>query len=365
MQSTPPHTPYNDPADPEFSFQHLLQQLYRQLAFLLRQWKILAAGAIIGGLIGLGYAFFKKDTFTASLSFVVEDPKANGGSLASALAGQFGLDISGLTGNASGLLAGDNILALVKSRHLLKETLLTPYDDTGHYSLADKYADVYGLKEKWEHSSKVGKRIDFPTNQLSFGRTGDSLLHWMIQRITEKNLSISKPDKKLSIIDLQVVTRDEILSKFFCERLLKKTTDFYIDSRTSRLQTNVNKLQHRADSIGLLLNRKTLATAENTLQLLDGNPAYAAPVTTAEIGSRDKMVLSAIYTEIIKNLELSKTALAQETPVVQVVDKPELPLKRNKTSKLLSLLTGCFLGVLLISVFIILLSKKRVPITNG
>lgn len=358
MQSTPPNTPYNDPADPEFSFQHLLQQLYRQLTFLLRQWKILAAGAIIGGIIGLGYAFFKKDTFTASLSFVVEDPKANGGSLASALAGQFGLDIGGLTGSSSGLLSGDNILALVKSRSLIKETFLTPYNDTGNYSLADKYADTYQLKKKWADSKKVGKWMDFPLNQSSYGRTGDSLLHWMIDEVIKKNLSISKPDKKMNMIELQIVTRDELLSKFFCERLLKKTTDFYINTKTARLQSNVNKLQHRADSIGLLLNRKTFATAENTLQLLDGNPAYAGPVTGAEIAARDKTVLSAIYTEIVKNLEISKTALAQETPVVQIVDKPELPLKRNKTSKLLSLIAGCFVGTLLVAAVIVFTSGK-------
>lgn len=37
-----------------------------------------------------------------------------------------------------------------------------------------------------------------------------------------------------------------------------------------------------------------------------------------------------IYAEITKNLEISKTALIQETPTVQVVDTPELPLKKNE-----------------------------------
>jgi hypothetical protein len=73
---------------------------------------------------------------------------------------------------------------------------------------------------------------------------------------------------------------------------------------------------------------------------LNANPIYAAPAVSAEISSRDKFVQSTIYAEIVKNLEISKTAMIQETPTVQVVDQPELPLNTNEQSWIIDALMG-------------------------
>jgi LPS O-antigen subunit length determinant protein (WzzB/FepE family) len=94
----------------------------------------------------------------------------------------------------------------------------------------------------------------------------------------------------------------------------------------------------------MLLNRKTYSAADANLMLLDGNPAFAAPSVSAEISARDKTMQSLIYSEIVKNLEISKTALIQETPTVQVVDSPEMPLKKNKWSKLIFTIIGFLIG---------------------
>lgn len=78
----------------------------------------------------------------------MEESKTSGGSIASALAGQFGFDLGSLSGG-NGVLAGDNVLELLKSRTLLKKALLTPAQNP-QSSLADLYADVYGLRGKWK-----------------------------------------------------------------------------------------------------------------------------------------------------------------------------------------------------------------------
>jgi uncharacterized protein involved in exopolysaccharide biosynthesis len=71
---------------------------------------------------------------------------------------------------------------------------------------------------------------------------------------------------------------------------------------------------------------------------------------------------STVYAEIVKNLELSKTALAQESPTVQLLDTPEFPLKKNKLSKFKYALMG-FMGGFFILGFIIFyqadLSKNK------
>ncbi|MCA6423592.1 MAG: hypothetical protein IM568_12365, partial [Flavobacterium sp.] len=60
----------------------------------------------------------------------------------------------------------------------------------------------------------------------------------------------------------------------------------------------------------------------------------------AEISTRNKYLQSTVFAEIVKNFEISKTALLQETPTVQVVDRPEMPLKKNEWKWWQGLLLG-------------------------
>jgi uncharacterized protein involved in exopolysaccharide biosynthesis len=55
-------------------------------------------------------------------------------------------------------------------------------------------------------------------------------------------------------------------------------------------------------------------------------------------------VLNAMYLEIVKNLELSKIALLNQTPIINIIDEPILPLDEDKKSKTLAGLLGSFLG---------------------
>ena len=142
----------------------LLGSIKKRVAFLMAHWGILLIMGTLGGLLGIGYAFIKKDTYTAATTFVVEDNKSSGGGIASALAGQFGLDLGGLSGG-SGVLQGDNVLELLKSKSLLKKALLTNYDSAGTLTLADAYASAYGYTSKWATSDKVGRAINFSSKK--------------------------------------------------------------------------------------------------------------------------------------------------------------------------------------------------------
>lgn len=350
--------PFQIQEDEAFSFQTLVQQWKKQILFTLGYWKKLSLAGLLGAIIAIVYAFFQPTTYTAKTTFVVEEAKSGGGSLVSALSGSLGIDIGGMSGS-SGILAGDNVQELLRSYALIKNTLLTNYNATSSATLADVYADTYGWKEEWSKNSNINKLVSFNPQKLS--RQEDSLLHVMVEQIKEKEISIYKPDKKLTIFELDFTNRDEQLAQLFCTRLINEATTFYINTKTGRLKKNIERLQKRADSLGVLLNRKTYSTAEAGAQTLDLNLAYTAPSANAEISSRDKYMQATVYAEIIKNLELSKTALAQETPTVQLLDTPEFPLKKNKTSKfkfaILGFLAG-FLGLGFIVFYQVDFSKK-------
>jgi hypothetical protein len=337
----------------------LMESVKKRVAFLMAHWSLMLIMGTVGGLLGVGYAFIKNDTYTAATTFVVEDNKSSGGGIASALAGQFGLDLGGLTGG-SGVLQGDNVLELLKSKTLLKKALLTSYDSAGKITLADAYASAYGYTSKWASSNKVGRVVNFSSKKGVFTRLEDSLIHVILKRITEKELSISKPDKKLSLFSLQITTRDEQLSQLLCQRLLAVTSSFYIDTKTKRVRGNVERLQQRVDSIKAVLNNKTYTAITTNRELLDANPAFAqGGEMQAEVSGRDKMVQAAIFGELTKNLEASKTALLQETPTIQVVDTPEMPLKKNEVSWLLAILAGAFIGKFITALYLFITGGKQ------
>jgi hypothetical protein len=331
----------------EISLKELIQKFQAIWRFLLSKWlKIFIAG-IIGAAIGLGYAFLQPIKYTAKLSFVVEDGKSAAGGLAS-LAGQFGFDLGGSGGG--GIFSGDNVLLFLKSEGLIRETLFTPYDEMGKITLADRYAEARKLKEDWLNDKKIGA-INF--SQYSTGimpRKEDSLLQEIILDIIESDLSVTKPDKKASFIEVKVSTRDELFSKLFTERLVKIATDHYVDSKTKTKALNVAKLQLKADSLAALLNNKTYAAASSQQSLVDANPALRTAPIASEISSREKTMAATIFAEVVKNLEISKTILNQETPVIQLVDQSTFPLPKERVGKLKSLIVGGLLA----GVFIIL-----------
>ena len=285
--------------------------------------------AILGGLIGLLVAYLKPVTYQAEINFFVEDSKAGGSSLMSMVAGQFGLDVGSLSGG-NGVLGGDNVLELSKSKQLLQKAMMSSsfpaVGKDSSYSLADKYADVMN----WKESKDVGYEVSFAVGKTNYTRVEDSLIQVMMKRIVEKELAVSKPDKKLGFYTIQLETRNELLSKLISQKILSTTTNFYIDGKTSRLRKNLDRLQKRVDSLGKMVNEKTLAAAYSNLDILiDANQAMAQSNASAEIKSKDKTMANIVYGELLKNLEVAKTSLIQETPSIIVVDETKLPIKNE------------------------------------
>ncbi|TDO20162.1 GumC domain-containing protein [Pedobacter duraquae] len=349
----------NTEPEEDFSFKQSVLTRLKDFNYLWKHRLKIILFCLLGGLFGALTAWKWPVTYTAKLTFIVEDSKG-GGSLLSGLASQMGFDIGGLaSGGSSGVLAGDNVLQLLVSSKMLKQTLLSPFDKDPNYTLADRYAESNKLKSKWEKLEEAKGPINFPGNTKNYTRLQDSLLQDMITRIGEKDVSVNKPDKKLSFFALNATMKDEKLAALFCNRLIDEASDFYIATKTKKLRTNVDRLQTRADSIGRILNKKTYSASAANSVMLDLNPAYTTAGVSAELQERDKRVLQTIYSEIIKNLEVSRTMLMQETPTFQVIDSPDTPLKKNKLKYSTGIFTGVVLAGFFTALFLMMFRKKQ------
>ncbi|WP_217602706.1 hypothetical protein [Chitinophaga sp. GbtcB8] len=326
----------------QVSLKEIILKLQEWWKYLLSKWLVIVIAGIAGAGLGVTYGFLEHKEYVAELTFLLEDSKSGGPLAAYAgLASQFGIDLGGMS--SSGVFEGDNVLEFLKSRLMIEKTLLSPVKSGGQKTLADLYIETYEFDKKWENKPKLNK-LHFPVGlaRAKFTLLQDSILNVLQERVVKKNLLIEKPDKKLSFISVECTSLNEDFSKSFTERLVKEATDFYVSTKIKRSQVNVDKLQVTADSLEILLNRKTYSVA--AAKDVNQNPARQVATVESEVGARDKMVLQTIYGEVIKNLEISKMTMAQETPVVQIVDSPILPLEVKRLGKLKGLIIGGFLG---------------------
>lgn len=329
----------------------LTATLKTYFSFLRTKWALISGVTVVGALLGLAYVSFKPIKYTARSSFVVEDSKSLGGSgLMGAISGQLGPELLGALGG-SNLLSGENIIELAKSRSLLRKTFLTSYDGSG-MSLADRYALSLKLKEDWLDSRKVGVKIDFPLSKKKFSRLEDSLLNTLIDRVIKKDIEVFKPDRRLSLFEINITMRDEQLASLFCKRLLTMTSDLYINAKTKRIKGNISRLQNLADSLQLYANQRVRSTAQSNFKMLDLNPQYYDQEAESTINSREESLSGMIYAEVLKNLEISKASLLQETPTIQLVDTPDTPLPSNLIEWYEGLIYG-LLGGLFASIFLL------------
>jgi hypothetical protein len=325
----------------EFTIGQLIAKVRSVWKYLLSKWLQIFLVSTLGAVFGFIYAFLTPIKYVSKITFVVEESKGVGGGL-SALAGQFGFDLGGSGGG--GVFAGDNILLFLRSENLCRETLLTPYDDSGKITLADRYAEVRKFKKKWSNSEEVGDINFAKYAKIKMPRLEDSLLQVIIRKnLLMTDLSVAKPDKKASFIQVAVSTRDEKLSALFSQRLVSIATERYVESKTKLKAANVALLQRRADSLAALLNEKTFRAASSQQILVDVNPALKTAPIVAEISTREKSMIGTIFAEVVKNLEIAKSILSQETPAIQLVDQSTIPLEKVKASKLKALI---FWGIL-------------------
>jgi uncharacterized protein involved in exopolysaccharide biosynthesis len=89
---------------------------------------------------------------------------------------------------------------------------------------------------------------------------------------------------------------------------------------------------------------------DNTFALNPAMNVRRAPSARRQV---DVQANTAILTELVKQTELAKVTLRKETPLIQVIDRPILPLPKERFGKAKGLVMGGFLAVFLTVLFLI------------
>lgn len=344
----------------EISLKELILKILEWWRYLLSKWLIILIVGLLGGTLGFYYAYTKKPIYTASTTFVLEDEKSGGGlSNFAGLASMAGVDLGNSGG---GIFQGDNILGLYKSRSMIERTLLTVVEINGKkQSLVERYIDFNKLRKEWSEKPALSMLHFNPDSlknkekSLKTNRLRDSILGVIATDINKNYLSVAKPDKKLSTIKVDVKAKDEFFAKTFNDELVKNVNEFYIQTKTKKSLQNVIILQHKTDSVRAVMNGAIYTAAAVSDATPNLNPTRQVQrVVPAQRAQFSAEANKAIFSEMSKNLEVSKMSLLKETPLIQVIDQPIYPLEKIKVGKIKGIILGGILSGILICFILII-----------
>ena len=353
-------TTENSPIDTdEISLKEIIIKVKTVFQFLISKWKIIILISFIGASIGVGIAFLDKPTYKAVLTFAMEEDKGGGGggglSGALGLASSFGIDLGGTGGG--GAFAASNLTELMKSRLIVEKVLLNSIKiNDKNTTLAEYFITINKYRSGWSKNPKL-KNIQFLPNsdRSSFSLQQDSILKIFHKYLTDKkNLSISQKDKKVTILSVEVVSNNEYFAKLFCENLAKETSSFYVETKSKKAKINVDVLQKQVDSIRNELNGAINGVAFEADNIYNLNPALNVRTTPSKKKQIDVQANTAILTNLVVQLELANITLRKETPLIQLIDSPILPLDKEKISKLQALKIGLLLGGLIAIIYLLI-----------
>ena len=337
---------YND----EIQLKDILTKLseYKQELWS-KKGKIILFSFLFFFLLGVAVAIFSTKSYKAELTFVVEGAKGgNPLGAMSGIASQFGFDLGG---NSSSTFSQQNIMQLLKSRGVVESTLLRKGKLEGKQDLlVEHYITINKIREGW----KQNKDFDGVNFNQTHTLSHDSIMGWIWNQIVENRLAIGIQNDEANIITLSYISVDENFAKQFSENLIDEMSKMYVAHQTKQARNTLDFLQDRADSVFIELDK----SEQEFARVKDINQRIIkASGRLKELQlMREVEVLNTMYLEIVKNLEISKMTLLNQTPIINIIDKPILPLEEKALSKTMAGILGGFLGGFL-SVFFFVFSK--------
>ena len=331
----------------------LYERLKDWILFLFSKRGTIVSGTLCILFFTISYNYIVKPTYFARTTFVLDKDSTSSMGDLSSLASLAGINASSFI-DASSLFQIDNIQELYRSNTMIKKTLMSKANDgKKDFKLIDRFIEVEKLKNKWD---KLGVYTNNLESTKTISRTKDSLIKELIKTIKKENLIVDKPSRKTTILEIGFDHKDEILAKTFNENLVKIVNQFYNKTKTLKTGSNLKILQRQSDSVKIVLDTSIMLLAEIDQSIPNPNPLSKVNLVPYQKAMIDVQANSAIYQELLKQLELAKVTHRNNMPLIQVIDSPNYPLENSRWKLLKTIVYGIIMG----SIFSIFsLSFKR------
>src|SRR5215213_6043673 len=309
MHGSTPAAPYLEPtpAGEDLTLAGLL-------AFLLRYRRLILATGLAAFLLVGVVTFLRHRSYTSTARFM---PQATEGTLGqlSGLAATFGVSVPASDPGSSPNFYGE----LLKSRDVLRRTVETRYAFAADGdSLRGTLVDLYESKGK-----TAPARRDAAAKALL------------------DNIDVTV-DRETGTIDLEMTSPYPELSQQIGRRMIELVSEFNLTRRQTKAGAERRFVEARVAEA-----KDTLHAAEARLQaFLQRNRAYqSAPSLLFEHDrlQRDVSMQQQLYTTLSQSYEVARIDEVRNTPVITLMESPDLPAKPDPR---LALVKGVLAGLL-------------------
>lgn len=333
----------NDPNQEQgISISMLASIIRSHITYLRSKWITLLICIIIGAILGLLYSIYKKPSYLAQTTFTIDETNVSGAGISS-LASQFGITVGT---DKNGVFDKTNIPSLFQSRLMVQKTLLTPMPfERDTELLVNRYIAFNHYRDSWKNKPELAN-ITFAANK-PLTRLQDSVLNMFYNDIIKSQLAVNKLDMKLSILSLTYTCKDELFSKEFSEAIVKNVMEFYTITRTKKTAQNLAVLQKQVDSVKKRLTKSLVNVASSTDATPNANPLKSVLGVSTQNRSVDAEIDRAAMVQLSSSLEAARIQLNQQTPLIDFIDTPILPLEVSRLSKTKGIILGGFIAAII------------------
>ena len=305
-------------------------ELLKQLINRLKKysWLIAVIAAIFGGFF---YYMAKQSvlqyTSTATVFPLNGTSESSPGSTISSLLG-LGEGTKSFTGDAS-----INIVELANSRRTREAVAMVRIP-----SMQNKTVSQLIIEENNRYTGFMQNTpIDIPKDSLSQINIASNLL---------KGAFLGKINKT-GILELHITSSNPQLVREVTYIYIDKLSEFYIDLKKKKAQIDFEFAVKKADSLLIILNqldKKAIALDESTFFTDQNLKRYNLPKINL---AQDKATVQSQYYYAVNNRESAAYRLQKETPIIEILDKPELPFDTVQKSTFVYIMMGLFLGLII------------------
>jgi len=286
-------------------------------------WRNRKVISIITGMfmiIGIIYALFATPIYKSTLTmYPATGGDAKMGGLMS-MAASFGMSV----GTAKETY---NIEDVVKSRTIAREVVL----------------------HKWKTS-----KFDKPVSILEYsGKEIKDSTHAIYSAILGYNSWVSiQSNKETGLMKLSVETKDPILSAEIANYLGQAVSKYVQEYQGSEANSNIDHISKR-----LLSVNKELTDVEEKIKVFQiNNRDLSSPQIQLEYGrlQRELQIKQQVYLTLNQQIELAQIEKIKKSPVINILDKAEVPLFKVRPKVSLVCLIFTFFGVVLGAFYVLI-----------
>lgn len=319
--------------------------------YLAKKWYWILFSIILCALIAL---FVHRQTpllNVAKYSFVLEEA---GGSTSNSPLSNLGI---GGQQQGAGLFQTENLIHFYSSKLMIQNTLLSPVPGKDGKLFYDWFFEIDNEAIEAVKEGRISQ-IAIPGNQdrekLSVQQM--AILDYVTAQIKGRYLVVQTVPNTIGIIEVIVSAEHEQFAYEFNKQLVNDVNNFYIEYKTQKTAKKVKELQAKADEYDAELNRSMVKTASSIDAIPYPNPAMQSAQVKPQRESVDVSVITQLYSQTTASLEQAKLELARETPLIQTIDAPTLPLLKVRPNLIIYLIVGAIAG-LIIAISILVLKR--------